>query len=245
MGYPVGPLLAALADRILHDLDLIESMSPKWGAPEQDQPPFSDTQLLISLLGVLVFPHEKAPSALGEIMRGYRPLHRVLSVIFSRHGSDRVEMTDADGDAVIVDPNRLSNLPRLLRNSLAHFNILPINIYGRFAGIRIWNRDRDDQITFVADVNFDEMRSLARHVLKVLREQQSNLNLSDHEDPMAEVEAQRTASKKSSSKVPRLNGDIWRRLLEAHDGNADKAKTTLDRLVKGEADRLGGRRHDT
>jgi hypothetical protein len=40
MGYPVGPLLAALADRILHNLDLIESMAPKWGTAEQDRPPF-------------------------------------------------------------------------------------------------------------------------------------------------------------------------------------------------------------
>lgn len=78
MGYPVGPLLAALADRILHNLDLIESMAPKGGTPEQDRPPFSDTQLLMSLLGVLVFRHEKAPNALGAIMRGYKPLHRVL-----------------------------------------------------------------------------------------------------------------------------------------------------------------------
>jgi hypothetical protein len=238
MGYPVGPLLAALADRILHNLDLIESMAPKWGTPEQDRPPFSDTQLLISLLGVLVFPHEKAPATLGEIMRGYKPLHRVLNVVFSRHGADRVEMTDMDGDTVIVDPARLSNLPRLLRNSLAHFNVLPINNDGRFGGIRVWNRDRNDQITFVADVNFAEMRSLARHVLNVLREQQSDLNLRDPEDPMAEIEAQLTAPKKFSSKVPHLNRDIWKRLLDAHDGDADKAKTALDRLVKREAERL-------
>ena len=49
MGYPVGPLLAALADRILYNLDLIDEQAPKWGTPEQDQPPYSDTQLLISL----------------------------------------------------------------------------------------------------------------------------------------------------------------------------------------------------
>jgi len=238
MGYPVGPLLAALADRILHNLDLIESMAPKWGTPEQDRPPFSDTQLLMSLLGVLVFPHEKAPAAMGEIMRGYKPLHRVLNVVYSRHGTERIEMTGLEGEAVMVDPTRLSNLPSLLRNSLAHFNILPINKEGRFAGIRIWNRDWNEQITFVADVDFDEMRSLARHVLNVLREQQSDLNLRDPEDPMVEVEAQRGELMVPSPKVPRLNRDIWKRLLDAHGGDAGKTKTTLDRLVKREADRL-------
>lgn len=238
MGYPVGPLLAALADRILHNLDLVESLAPKWGSLEQDQPPFSDTQLLMSLLGVLVFPHEKAPGALGDIMRGYEPMGRVLHVVYSRHGSGRIEMTDAEGEAVMVDPTRLSNLPRLLRNSLAHFNILPINKEGRFAGIRIWNRDWDEQITFVADVDFDEMRTLARHVLKVLREQQSDLNLQDPEDPMAEVEAQRGESMERLRKMPRLNRDIWERLLDAHGGDAGKTKTTLDRMMKREADRL-------
>ena len=40
MGYPVGPLLAALADRILHNLDLIESLAPKWGVRSKTNHPF-------------------------------------------------------------------------------------------------------------------------------------------------------------------------------------------------------------
>ncbi len=211
MGYPVGPLLAALAHRILYNLDLIESMAPKWGTPEQDRPPFSDTQLLISLLGVLVFPHEKAPAALGEIMRGYKPLHRVLTVLYSRHGPDQVEMTSTEGEPVMVDHAKLSSLPRLLRNSLAHFNILPINKEGRFAGIRIWNRDLNEQITFVADMDFD---------------------------PMAELEAVQGREIASSPKVPHLNRDIWKRLVEAHGGDAGTAKTTLDRLMVREVEKL-------
>jgi hypothetical protein len=102
MSYPVGPLLATLADRILHNLDLIESKAPKWGSPDQNQPPYSDTQLLISLLGVLVFPHERAPQALGELMQSYNPLGRVLNIVYSRRGPRRIEMTDAEGEAVIV-----------------------------------------------------------------------------------------------------------------------------------------------
>jgi hypothetical protein len=238
MGYPVGPLLAALAERILYNLDLIESMAPKWGTPGQEGPPFADTQLLISLLGVLVFPHEKAPAALGEIVRGYKPLHRVLTVRYSTHGPDQLEMTSTEGEPVIVDPRKLSNLPRLLRNSLAHFNILPINKEGRFAGIRIWNRDLNEQITFVADVDFDQMRSLARHVLSVLSKPNSDLNLRDPEDPMAELEALKGREVAPCSKVPRLNGHIWQRLIDAHGGDAGKAKTTLDRLMVREADRL-------
>jgi hypothetical protein len=238
MGYPVGPLLPVLADRILRNLDLIESMAPKWGTPEQDQPPFSDTQLLMSLLGVLVFPHEKAPNALGEIMRGYQPLHRVLNIVYSRRGDNQIEMIGSEGETVTVDPTRLPDLPKLLRNSLAHFNVLPVHKEGRFGGIRVWNRDLNGQITFIADVDFDEMRSLARHVLNVLRHQPSDLNLHDPEDPEAEIEAQRRESMVPPTKPPKLNVDIWNRLLDAHHGDAQKAKETLDRLMKREADRL-------
>jgi hypothetical protein len=70
MGQQVGPLLATLATRILHNLDM-DSMAPPSGSDRQDEPPFSDTQLLISLLGVLIFPHEAAPEALGQPLRGY------------------------------------------------------------------------------------------------------------------------------------------------------------------------------
>jgi HEPN pEK499 p136 len=238
MGYPVGPLLPVLAHRILHNLDIIESMAPKWGAPEQDRPPFSETQLLMSLLGVLVFPHERTPLALGEIMKGYKPLPHVLNIRYSRRGENQIEMTGSDGEAVIVDPARLSNLPKLLRNSLAHFNVLPMNKEGRFGGIRVWNRDLNRQITFIADVDFDELRPLARHVLKVLREQPSDLNLPDPEDPIVEIEAKHPEGLVSPIKPPGLNRDIWKRFLDAHDGNAEKAKIALDRLMMREANKL-------
>src|SRR5712672_701688 len=87
MGKPIGPLLAALANRILQNLDLIEAMAPAWGSADQDDPPFADTQLLISLLGVLIFPHEQAPEALGRLMRGYEPLNQVLTVLYPKAGN--------------------------------------------------------------------------------------------------------------------------------------------------------------
>jgi len=45
-----------------------------------------------------------------------------------------------------------------LRNSVAHFKLLPLDKDGRFSGIRIWNgRDSDKQITFVADIDFERV----------------------------------------------------------------------------------------
>jgi HEPN pEK499 p136 len=242
MSYPIGPLLAALADRILSNLETIESLAPDWGSPEQNKPPYADTQLLISLLGVLVFPHEQAPEALGNLLKDYKLLDRVLTVRHPRHGPKKLEITDRDGEAVFIDPAKLTELPALLRNSIAHFNILPIDANGRFAGIRVWNRNTCGQITFVADVHFDEMRRLAGHVLNSMRNQRVDVALKDPHDPMIEVDAQmqtplqpRTRRKKN---LQHLNPEIWDHLVDAHDGDAKAAKTTLDGLVKKEADRL-------
>jgi len=203
MSYPVGPLLATLADRILHNLDLIESKAPKWGSPDQNQPPYSDTQLLISLLGVLVFPHERAPQALGELMQSYNPLGRVLNIVYSRRGPRRIEMTDAEGEAVIVIQRDWPTFQDCCATAQPIFiNILPLNKCGRFGGIRVWNRDQDNQITFVADIDFDELRALSWHVLTMMREQRADLPLRDPEDPMVEVEAQRAILRPRGSRCP-------------------------------------------
>ena len=72
-------------------------------------------------------------------------------------------LSSGDGATETIDPRSLKNLPRLLRNSIAHFNIRPIGVDGRFGGIRIWNRNPKGQITFVADLDFDAFRPLAEH----------------------------------------------------------------------------------
>lgn len=61
---------------------MIDALAPAWGSAKQYDPPFADTQLLISLVGVLVFPHEQPPDALGNLMRSYAPLKNVLNVIY-------------------------------------------------------------------------------------------------------------------------------------------------------------------
>jgi hypothetical protein len=63
---------------------------------------------------------------------------------------------------------------------------------------------------------------LARHVLNVLREQQSDLNLRDPEDPMAEVEA--------SSRRRRNHGPRYRGLI-ATFGNA-LSRLTTEMLIR-------------
>jgi hypothetical protein len=57
-------------------------MRPRPGFPESDNPPFADTQLLISLLGILIFPHERTPNTLCELLDGYEAL--LDEIIFRR-----------------------------------------------------------------------------------------------------------------------------------------------------------------
>jgi hypothetical protein len=225
--------LAALAGRILDNLDMIDAMAPAWDSADRDKPPFADTQLLISLLGVLVFPQEQVPEALGNLMRGYRPLGDVLTVVYPRAGEE-IEFEDVDGEPVVMDPTLVANLPRLLRNSVAHFNMLPRASDGRFTGVRVWNRPRDGRITFVADIDFDELRRLARHVLTALKDQHDGLELRDPADPMDEVR-EYGEEPSPAPKIPKINGDIWRPFVEAHGGDPGAAKTSLDRWMKREA----------
>jgi hypothetical protein len=42
----------------------------------------------------------------------------------------------------------------------------------------------------------------------------------------------------SELKVPRLNRDIWERLVDGHSGDSAAAKIKMDQLLKKEADRL-------
>ena len=166
MGIPTGPLLQALAERALANLRMIDELAPQPGDPEQDRPPYSDTQLLISLLGVLVFPHEGAPDALGDLLANYDGLSSAVTVHHAS-GGGAIEIAGAEGDLETIDPSSIKDLPRLLRNAIAHFNVRPINKDGRFGGVRVWNKNDDGEITLIADLDFDALRPLAEHILRV------------------------------------------------------------------------------
>jgi hypothetical protein len=188
MSAPVGPLLQELAKRILANLDHIEKEAPTWGGSDQDNPPYSDTQLLISLLGVLVFPHERTSGALGELLKDYEGLSDVVTIRYLRDALNPADILTVDGERERIDPTDVTDLPRLLRNSIAHFNVRPINNHGRFGGVRVWNRNKG-KITFVADLDFDKLRPMARHILVRLERADKGLTLDDPPDPLDEVEA--------------------------------------------------------
>jgi hypothetical protein len=237
MGYPVGPLLSALAQRILANLDMIETTAPPWGSSKQNDPPYADTQLLISLLGVLIFPHERSANALGELLLRYSDLGDVLKVKWSQQKGKSIEISDEMGEPVEIDPSSVDQLPRLLRNSIAHFNIRPIDVEGRFGGVRVWNRGADQRITFVADLFFDDLRKLARFVLGEMARGGTLVELDDPLDPMLEV-VNYTRDVVPKPKAPRVIDNTWQCFLQASNGDANAAKTIVDCVLKQEADRL-------
>jgi HEPN pEK499 p136 len=147
----------------------------------------------------------------------------------------RLEITDDAGDVVMIDASSLKHLPRILRNCIAHFNILPLNREGRFDGIRIWNTNDEGLITFVADLRFDDLRPFAKHILESLANSEGHLELDDPIDPMLVQMKQRSAPDR---RAPRVVDHVWRKFLAAHGGNAKSAQTAISRLLAKEADML-------
>jgi HEPN pEK499 p136 len=191
MSCPKDSVLSVLSGRILQNLRFVDDYAPPWDSENHDDPPYSDTQLVISLLGILIFPHERAPDALGDLLEEYHgPLDEIVAVRYSAHASGLLTLPGPDGTAETIDPTSLRNLPRLLRNSIAHFNIRAIDIDGRFGGIRIWNRNRRHEIDFVADLYFDSFRPLAEHILGCLHDREG-LQLADPPDPLEELAKKR------------------------------------------------------
>lgn len=239
MGYPRGPLLQALAQRILSNLDHVERHASSREAASDDSP-YADTQLLISLLGVIVFPHERSAEALGRLLGEYGQLDQVLTIqhpMGIRNGR-LIELTGQDGQTERLDPNSIANLPRLLRHSIAHFNVLPLERAGRFSGIRVWNVSEQDVITFVADIDFDAFRPLAKRVLTELADpSRDDLNLADPEDPL-EVLRREAPKPKPKGKVPKPIDNVWNGLLEACGGDEEKARNEMTVALKHHAAKL-------
>ncbi len=236
MGYPNGPLLRVLAARVLANLDYIDRAAPKWDpqARDRDREPFTDTQLLISTLGFLVFPHERTPDALGRLLKAYDKnfkLSDVMTIIYPDQNGAPIEIEDEDGLPARIDPAAIESLPRLLRNSIAHFNIRPIETDGgRFGGVRIWNTDLDGAITLVADLKFDQLRLLARFVLSAFAHEGNELkDLDDPLDPLDILKKARPVANRR--KHQKLNLDHWQAALKLKDGDPIKARTWIDQAL--------------
>jgi hypothetical protein len=201
-----------------------------------------DTQLLASLLGVLVFPHERAEGALGELLQGYKSLGDVVKIRYPHleRPEERIEVCGSDGERELINPSSIKNLPKLLRHSIAHFNVLPLNQNGRFSGVRVWNNDEAGNVTLVADRAFNELRSLARHILGAFARPSRSLKLDDPEDPLDESGElkEKFIQRAKPKQQPRVTDTLWERLVKGCDGDKNRAKDEMDQAIRERAVRI-------
>jgi hypothetical protein len=155
----------------------------KAGRPIQ----FEDTALIASLLSVFVLPHERAddPSFMVNLLSEYieHPLEKIVKVI--RVVPPKIEAT---GDEIL--PKSVGEIPRFLRNAVAHMNIRPQSADGQsLTHLLVWNtHPRSKKTTFVASIHVARLRSLALHILERLSKSQLG-DKYEGVDPIAQFDA--------------------------------------------------------
>ncbi|MBJ6750983.1 HEPN family nuclease [Geomonas anaerohicana] len=117
---------------------------------------FEVTQLINSMLGLLVFPQQRyfdeiPNTPLKELAATGWPIPRVV------------------GD--YRQPRDLRMLLRLLRNAVSHFNIefLPDN-NGEISGLRVWNTElrKPFKITWMAELSIDDLEKITDRFIALL-----------------------------------------------------------------------------
>ena len=136
------------ARRTLHNLEFIEKNAASGEV-------FEATQLINSLLGLLVFPQQEFYDQIPD-----SPLAELEKQGWPRiHASGQLPELPADA-------NTLNGLLRYLRNSIAHFNIAFLaDENNQLHGIRVWNHEngrRTNPKNWEAEISLEELRSLIR-----------------------------------------------------------------------------------
>jgi hypothetical protein len=146
--YEYGRVVQDFARRTLRNLEYIETHAKSGEV-------FEATQLINSMLGLLIFPQQEFYDRIPET-----PL-----VELEKQGWPRIsasgELPDLPDDA-----GNLKGLLRYLRNSIAHFNTSFLaDENNRLHGIRVWNHvdgKRQNPKNWEAEISLDELRSLTR-----------------------------------------------------------------------------------
>lgn len=116
---------------------------------------FETTQLLNSMLGLIVFPREELVNRIPatpflELQRDGWPTPTILEGY--------------------RDPTDLRDMIRYLRNSIAHFNLeFIVDDHREIKGLRVWNtRQNRGQKTWEAELSLSDLRGIAERFSKVI-----------------------------------------------------------------------------
>jgi len=132
------------AERTRKNLRIIEKLQAKGDEA------YEVTQLLNSMLGLLVFPRERfidriPQTSLGDLEAGGWPVPQVL------------------GD--FPQARDLRELVRYLRNAIAHFNIEFIG--EKIQSVKVWNT-KNGRTTWKAEIGVEELRAIAERFTDLL-----------------------------------------------------------------------------
>ena len=160
--YPEHTFIREFARRTLANIECINSGHPiKW----------EDTVLICFLLAVFVVPQDRRDPRAGDFMADLVSSSRDKFAEVFR--VERSSKRDIDGAGL---PNNIHELPRYLRNAVAHFNVKPISQDGHsLTHLLVWNcLPRSDsknagKLTFVARVDVQKLTDLAKHILEKLK----------------------------------------------------------------------------
>lgn len=149
MEYPDG--IHTFVNRTRDNLEVIRAIK-RGESPNRKVWEF--TQLINSMLGLLVFPQQEYLESIPKI-----PLDKL------REDGWRIPKV-ADG---FCDPEDLQQLFRKLRNSVAHFNIEFIVEDQQLSGLTIWNTDPNTGVTnWLAEISKEDLEDLTNRFVNLL-----------------------------------------------------------------------------
>jgi hypothetical protein len=142
-------LVADFSQRTKRNLELIEQLASEHAVGGA----FEVTQLVNSMLGLLVFPQQRWFDRI--------PLTPVPELVSAGWPTITV-----DGS---VPGNDLRGLARYLRNGIAHFNLEFIaDTSGLISGLRIWNVRSDGRRDWTAQLGVADLRFVAMKFVDML-----------------------------------------------------------------------------
>jgi hypothetical protein len=116
------------------------------------------TQLVNSMLGLLVFPQQEFVDRIQET-----PLEQLRK--------DGWPVPEVRG--VFRQVSDLRQLIRYLRNAIAHFNVLFLDDgQSQIRGLRVWNENQNGK-NWEAELSTDDIRGIAERFIKLLETQES------------------------------------------------------------------------
>jgi hypothetical protein len=135
-------------------IDFVKRTKSNLDFIEQQNNTFGVTQLINSLLGIIVLPKEKN-------------IKIIPNLSFDELLDDGWELPQITINQYKI--NKLRDLIRVLRNSVAHFNLeIRANENEEIIGIRFYNKNKRKKITFSAEYSLANLKKFIEKYILIL-----------------------------------------------------------------------------